>query len=62
MRWVRILSHLYQSQKEVKAGEKGFEVDPGMIRADGKIMRTVLEYEPGDVTVYDIVDRLFGYI
>ena len=59
--WGRVLSLLHKSLKEAKAGEKGFDVDPDILRADGKIMIIELEHEPGDVRIIGLVDRMFGY-
>lgn len=59
--WVMVLAAYRQRKKDVKITDKGFSVDPSMIRSDGKIMRDETKHDPADVEVYWLVNKMFGY-
>ena len=63
MRWIAVLSYFCKKESE-KAGVtgKGFDISGVAVRPDGTIAYSVPDYVPGDPEIFDIVDRLFGYV
>ena len=61
-RWITVLSFYCKKESEkVEVGDKGFKIVGAIVRRDGSIERSVPEYIPGDPSIFEIVDRLFGY-